>query len=218
MIMKRTATLASLVLGSLLAAGCGPKVTRNPWEGQILPLAKGASWTYNATVVHYDQAVGKEVKTSLEWTTTVVDVLPGDGVTAYIVKGWPSDLITSTGEKPLPTERVLLKSDDGFLWGHDRAATVTHADGWFALPMQDGAQVCPDPSLPYCWAVGEKEGGYELAYRAGPEEEKYLLEPGRGVIKYDYTNSGTTDSVAVSLVKFEPGSPVPDEAKDGATP
>lgn len=207
--MKRTA-IVSLVLGSL--AACGPKVTKNPWQGQVIPLAKGATWTYKATVIHYDQALAKEVKTSLEWKTTVVDVLPGDGVTAYVVKGWPSDLVGSTGEKPAATERTLLKSDDGFLWGKERAASVGNADGWFALPLQDGAQVCPDPSLPYCWAVAEQEGGYQLSYHAGPEDLAYVLEPGRGVVKFDYTNSQTTDQVSVSLVDFAPGSPPPDDA------
>jgi hypothetical protein len=194
------------ILASLaVLAGCGASQKANPWAGQVIPLARGATWTYNATVTHFDDTAAKETKTKLTWTTTVVDVIAGDGVTAYVVKGWLSDLNSSTGEKPVPTEKVLLRSEDGYLWGKDKSASVEHAEGWFAMPLQDGQKVCPDPALTYCWEVAEGDRDYKLSYHAGPESERYVLEPGRGVTQYDYQQAGTTDEVTATLVKFEPG-------------
>jgi hypothetical protein len=198
---------------ALLLGACHSNAKKDdPWAAQIIPLAKGATWTYKATVTHYDDVLFKETSTTISWTTTVVDVIPGDGVTAYVIKGWPSDLIGSTGEKPVPTEKVLLRSEDGFLWGKDKAANVEHAEGWFATPLQDGQKVCPDPSLTYCWEVAEKEKGYQLSYHAGPEEEAYTLEPGRGVTRYDYMQAGTTDQVVAVLTEFKPGKDEPKKA------
>jgi hypothetical protein len=207
----RTRTiLASL----LLVCACHTDRKDDPWAAQIIPLAKGASWTYKATITHFDETAAKETSTTITWTTTVVDVIPGDGVTAYVMKGWPSDLIGSTGNTPVPTEKVLLKSDDGFLWGPPGAktASVEHAEGWFATPLQDGQKVCPDPSLTYCWEVAEKENGYQLEYHAGPEEESYMLQPGKGVTRYDYLQTGTTDQIVAVLTDFKPGQDVPKAA------
>src|SRR4051812_31558422 len=57
-----------------------------------LPLAKGAKWTYSVTVKRFDPDQDKETSKALSWTTEVIDVREANGVTAYRVKGWPSDL------------------------------------------------------------------------------------------------------------------------------
>jgi len=203
----------ALALSLVLFGACHTDSKVSPWATQIIPLSKGASWTYRATLTHFDETQAKETSTTIEWTTTVVDVIPGDGVTAYVMKGWPTDLIGSNGAKPVPSEKILLKSEDGFLWGKAKAANVEHAEGWFATPLQDGQKVCPDPSLTYCWEVAEKENGYQLDYHAGPEEESYTLEPGRGVTRYDYQQTGTTDQVVAVLKDFTPGAPPADAPK-----
>ena len=203
------------ILAALLVVGaCHTDRKDDPWAAQIIPLAKGASWTYRATITHFDETQSKETSTTITWTTTVVDVIPGDGVTAYVMKGWPSDLIGSTGNTPVPTEKVLLRSEDGFLWAPAGAktASVEHAEGWFATPLQDGQKVCPDPSLTYCWEVAEKENSYQLDYHAGPEEESYTLTPGKGVTRYDYLQAGTTDQIVAVLTDFKPGAELPKTA------
>ncbi len=206
MASTRIQRLAVVLLPAALIGACHSNAHKDdPWASQIIPLAKGATWTYRATITHFDDVLFKETTTTISWTTTVADVIPGDGVTAYVMKGWPTDLIGSNGAKPLPTEKVLLRSDDGYLWGKDKTATVEKAEGWFATPLQDGQKVCPEPSLTYCWEVAEKEKGYQLSYHAGPEEESYLLEPGRGVTRYDYMQAGTTDQIVVVLTDFQPG-------------
>jgi len=182
----------------------------NPWATQILPLARGATWTYKATVTHFDETANKEVKTQLTWKTEVVDVIPGQtGIVGYVVKGWLSDLNGAAGATPVPTERILLKSEDGYMWGKDRSPSLETAQGWFALPLQAGGKVCPDPQLTYCWEVSETDKGYALSYHAGPESERYVLEPGRGVTRYDYSQAGTTDEVTAELQSFTPGSTEP---------
>ena len=149
----------------------------------------------------------------------MVDVIPGDGVTAYVMKGWPTDLIGSSGQAPVPSEKVLLRSDDGYLWAPAgaKSASVEHAQGWFATPLQDGQKVCPDPDLTYCWEVAEQPDGYQLRYHAGPEEESYTLQPGRGVTRYDYQQTGTTDQIVAVLEDFVPGQ-LPAPTTEAAAP
>ncbi len=55
------------------------------------------------------------------------------------------------------------------------------------------------------WVVAEQQDGYQLRYHAGPEEESYTLQPGRGVTRYDYQQTGTTDQVVAVLEDFVPG-------------
>jgi hypothetical protein len=60
-----------------------------------LPLHKGAKWTYNVTVKRYDPDTEKEITRTLQWVTEVVDAREADGVTAYRIRGWPTDLETT---------------------------------------------------------------------------------------------------------------------------
>ena len=80
------------VLVALTSGACSSSTKKHQMTMQEmiaadpLPLARGAKWTYDVTVRRFDADADKEVSKSLTWTTEVVDVKPGNGVTAYRVK------------------------------------------------------------------------------------------------------------------------------------
>ena len=96
--MRVNPTTRLCVLVALTSGACSSSTKKHQMTMQEmiaadpLPLARGAKWTYDVTVRRFDADADKEVSKSLTWTTEVVDVKPGNGVTAYRVKGWPSDL------------------------------------------------------------------------------------------------------------------------------
>ncbi|MCX5748600.1 MAG: hypothetical protein NT062_39630 [Proteobacteria bacterium] len=212
---------APLVLGLGLGfAACSSSSTKRPLTTQEmiaadpLPLAKGAKWTYAVTVKRYDVATDKETTSTLEWTTEVLDAHEANGVTAYRVKGWPSDLAEfnrETGQAgPVPSEKTLLRSGNSFLFGAAGAAegaepSLDGAEGWFSWPVIDGQKICPSAEVVYCWRVSSVESGYALSFVTGPDEQTFELEPGTGVARYHYEHHGTINEVDAKLVSFTKG-------------
>src|SRR5690349_1673786 len=81
----------------LAAAACGgqskhPMTPEEMIAADPLPLAKGAKWTYDVSVTRFDPDTDKQVIKNLSWTTEVVDAHESNGVTAFRVKGWLTDL------------------------------------------------------------------------------------------------------------------------------
>src|SRR5215467_11253342 len=107
-------TLACALLAAAACGGAPKRHAMTPEEmlaADPLPLAKGAKWTYDVTVKRFDPDAGKEVSKTLEWTTEVVDAREGNGVTAFRVKGWPTDLALDPADQaPVATERTVLRS------------------------------------------------------------------------------------------------------------
>jgi hypothetical protein len=169
-----------------------------------LPLAKGAKWTYDVTVKRFDPDADKETTKTLQWTTEVVDAHEANGITAYRVKGWPTDL-ASFDEAPVPTERTLLRSNNSFLFGATDQPTLDGAEGWFSWPLVDGQKICPKAQSVYCWQVSAVETGYDLSLYTGPDEQTFELEPNTGVARFHYAHHGTTNEVEAKLVSFEKG-------------
>jgi len=206
--VKHASKSALALVGLIGLAGCphAKTDTTSPEEDlavDLLPLDKGAKWTYRARVLRFDDEAGRETETKLEWTTQVVDVMQG-AVTAYVVKGWPSDLASFEGQ-PQPTERILIRSGDAVLWGREKSAdSVEGAEGWFTEPLQDGQKICPDPGITYCWDVVQRDGAWQLTFHTGPDEEVYRLKRGTGVVYYHYAHHGTTNEVTAELVKYTP--------------
>jgi hypothetical protein len=198
---------AALAIAGLTACAGSKKDGTGPDDDptvDLIPLAKGATWTYKAKILRFDEEAGKETATTLEWKTEVVDV-----VTAYVLKGWPSDL-AAFDTAPVASERVLLRAGDAFLWSRTRDAdTVEGAEGWFTEPLMSGQRICPDPQISYCWDVMQepKEKTWRLSFRTGPDEEIYRLKRGTGVVHYYYAHHGTTNEVSAELVEFTPGAP-----------
>jgi hypothetical protein len=169
-----------------------------------LPLAKGAKWTYNVTVKKFDADANKETTKSLQWTTEVLDAKDANGVTAYRIKGWPTDLATfdAPADQPVPTEKTILRNGNNFLFGASAEPTLDGAEGWFSWPVIDGQKICPSAATVYCWQVAAVETGYTLSYYTGPDEQTFELEPGTGVSRFHYAHHGTTNEVEAKLVSY----------------
>lgn len=171
-----------------------------------LPLAKGAKWTYKVTVTKFDPDTNKETTRQLDWTTEVIDAREGNGITAFRVRGWPTDLATFDGDAtPTPTERTLLRSGNNFLFGTTPEPVLDGAEGWFSWPVIDGQKICPNAEMVYCWQVTAIETGYSFTFYTGPDEQTYELEPGTGVARFHYAHHGTTNEVEAKLASFTKG-------------
>jgi len=171
-----------------------------------LPLAKGATWTYNVTVKRFDVDADKEITRTLEWTTEVVDAKTADGVTAYRVKGWPTDL-ADFDQAPVATEKTILRSGNSFMFGATAEPNVDDAEGWFSWPVIDGQRICTNKKTVYCWQVTAVEAGYALSFYTGPDEQTFELEPGTGIARFHYAHHGTTNEVEAKLVSYAKGPP-----------
>ena len=171
-----------------------------------LPLAKGARWTYDVTMKRFDVDADKETTRKLAWTIEVLDAHEANGVTAYRVKGWPSDLAASEGDAtPVATEKTLLRHGNAFLFGASADPTLEGAEGWFSWPVIDGQKICPNADVVYCWKVSAIDGGYALTYVAGTDQQIYELEPGTGVAGFHFKHQGPANEVEAKLVSYTRG-------------
>lgn len=205
-------TLAFLV--GLMAACSSPAKHQLTMQEMIaadpLPLAKGATWTYDVTVKRFDPDADKEITKTLTWTTQVIGSREANGVTAYRIKGWPTDLASlESGEQPTATEITLLRSGNNFLFAAPSVGedpSLDGATGWFSWPMIDGQKFCPKAEMVYCWQVAATQSGYTLTFYTGPDEQSFDLEPNTGVSHFHYAHHGTTNEVDAKLASFTPGS------------
>jgi hypothetical protein len=171
-----------------------------------LPLAKGAKWTYEVTVKRFDPEADKETTKQMSWTTEVIDAKEGNGVTAFRVRGWPTDLAAlDAGETPVASEKTILRNGNNFLFGASPEPSLDGAEGWFSWPVIDGQKICPSAEMVYCWQVTAVDTGYKLTFYTGPDEQSFELEPGTGVARFHYAHHGTTNEVAARLVEYTPG-------------
>ena len=205
--MTRLITFASaLALAACSSPAKQPMTLEQMIAADPLPLAKGAKWTYNVTIKRYDADSDKESTKTLTWTTEVLDAHESNGVVAFRVKGWPSDLASDPDAvTPVPTERTLLRSGNNFLFGASPEPTLDGAEGWFTWPVIDGQKICPKAEMVYCWRVASVETGYTLSFLTGPDEQTYEIEPGTGVSRFHYAHHGTTDEVEAKLTAYVKG-------------
>ena len=202
---------------AVCAASCSsnskkrPLTTQEMISADPLPLRKGAKWTYAVTVKRFDAEADKETTKTLTWVTEVLDAHEANGVVAYRVKGWPTDLadFNSSGDgtsaAPTATEKTILRSGNNFLFGASPEPTLDGAEGWFSWPVLDGQKICPSAEMVYCWLVSSVETGYALSFYTGPDEQTFEIEPGTGISRFHYAHHGTTNEVEAKLVSYSKG-------------
>lgn len=207
---KRLAFAGAVLLAALPLGGCSspPKKKLLTLQEMItadpLPLAKGSKWTYTVNVKRFDVEANKVNTKTLSWVTEVIDAKEHNGVTAYRVRGWPTDLTDYDGTNavPQPTEMTILRKDNNFLFGTSAEPSLDGATGWFSWPVIDGQKICPSAEMVYCWQVTAVETGYKLSFYTGPDEQSFDLEPGTGVSRFHYAHHGTTNEVEAKLVSY----------------
>ena len=199
------ASSVTLLLASSLGCSSPAKKPMTQQEMVLadpLPLAKGARWTYQVTVKRYDAELDKETTKTMSWVTEVIDAKEANGVTAFRVKGWPTDLADLDQPVPIATEKTILRHGNSFMFGASPEPTLDGAEGWFSWPVIDGQKICPSAEIAYCWRVTALESGYRLSFYTGPDEQSYELEPGTGVSRFHYAHHGTTNEVEAKLVSY----------------
>lgn len=208
--MKTTRCLACAAIA--IASGACSSTQKKPLTraemvtADPLPLAKGSKWTYNVTVRRYDPDADKETTKSLQWTTEVLDAKEANGVTAFRIKGWPTDLAEmDAGAAPVATEKVVLRAGNNFMFGTSTEPTLEGAEGWFSWPIVDGQKICPRAEMVYCWVVSAVDTGYALSFFTGPDEQTFELEPNTGISRFHYAHHGTTNEVEAKLVTYAKG-------------
>lgn len=193
--------MLALVLAG--ACGLGGKKRQLTLQEMVvadpLPLAKGVRWNYLVTIKKFDPDANRETSRQLSWTMEVIDARESNGLTAYRVRGWPSDLVDFE-PTPVATERTVLRSGNTFLFGDSPEPTLDGAEGWFSWPVIDGQKICPRAEMVYCWNVSAVDTGYALSFYTGPDEQTYQIEPGTGISRYRYVHHGTTNEVEARLV------------------
>jgi hypothetical protein len=204
-LVNRFTTLAALVLGACSSPAKQPLTLEQMIAADPLPLAKGAKWTYNVTIKRNDPDTDKDSTKQLTWTTEVTDARDANGITAFRVKGWPSDLASDDAATPVATERTILRSGNNFLFGNSPEPTLDGAEGWFTWPVIDGQKICPKAEVVYCWQVSSVETGYALSFVTGPDEQTFELEPGTGVSRFHYAHHGTINEVEAKLTSYAKG-------------
>jgi hypothetical protein len=198
-------SLACAALGACSSPAKQPMTLEQMIAADPLPLAKGASWTYAVTLKRYDADKDKQTTTALTWKTEVLDAHESNGVTAYRVKGWLTDLADSDTATPVPKERTLLRSGNNFLFGASPEPTLDGAEGWFTWPVIDGQKICPKAEIVYCWQVAAEDNGYSLSFVTGPDEQTFELEPGTGVSRFHYAHHPAIDEVDAKLTAYAKG-------------
>ena len=206
--VKRTIpSVFAVALAACSSPGRQPMTLEQMIAADPLPLAPGAKWTYDVTVKRFDTDTNKEITKTLTWTTEVLDAHEGNGVTAYRVRGWPSDLasIDDNPQTPTPTERTLLRSRNAILFGSTPEPTIDGATGWFRWPVIDGQRICPKTEDVYCWEVSSIADGFAFKYNTGPDEQTFELEPGTGVSRYHFMHHPPINDVDARLTSYTKG-------------
>jgi hypothetical protein len=208
--------LCAALVPLLTVAACSSSSKKRPMTTQEmiaadpLPLAVGSKWTYQVTVKRFDPEAGTETSKQLSWTTEVLDAKEANGVVAYRIKGWPTDLAAldladSGAGAPAASEKIVLRSGNNFMFGTSPEPSLDGAEGWFSWPVIDGQKICPSAEMVYCWQVSAVETGYALLFYTGPDEQTFELEPGTGISRFHYAHHGTTNEVEAKLVSYSKG-------------
>lgn len=140
---------------------------------EAFPLAGGTYWLYRG-VVRLGGEDDKVTETSVSWRMEVTTVIRREGLVAAVVRGFPSELNWSDGEKK-PGESLVIASADGKFYqieGEGTAAglrrlqdpndklrdLLTVGSLFLDLPLREGKKfgeeegVSRDDGM-YCWAV-----------------------------------------------------------------
>jgi hypothetical protein len=162
--------LAALLAGSGLFASAGVDVDLR----QGFPLLPGTQWVYRGYVRSHVEGSTIGRVTGVTWTMSVERTVERDGISAAVVRGFPSDLDWSAGDAK-PRASVLVETRGGkfYLNSQDNVQPVldqiddpkyslgnltTDDDLVFQLPLAAGKKFCDEQAMRredgmYCWVA-----------------------------------------------------------------
>jgi hypothetical protein len=142
---------------------------------QSFPLSPGTSWVYRGFVRSWEEGSTVGKVTAVTWTMSVIRRVERDGVSAAVVKGFPTDLDWSDGHAE-PQLSILVETRDAKFYLHSEWETqsvldqidnpkyplqdLARIDHWFMqLPLATGKRFCDDtgmqrPDGRYCRLTG----------------------------------------------------------------
>jgi hypothetical protein len=142
---------------------------------QSFPLSPGTSWIYRGFVRSWEEGSTVGKVTGVTWTMSVVRVVERDGVSAAVVKGFPTDLDWSDGHAE-PQLSILAETRDGKVYLNSEwdaqsvldqiddpkfpLQDLARADDWLMqLPLATGKRFCDNSEMQrpdglYCWLTG----------------------------------------------------------------
>lgn len=172
----------------------------------------GTSFDYHGVVRWV--ASGVEREQEVDWRSEVIEVIDRGPVVAYVLKGFPADLVWSEGEAvrgdwvviaarraryyaTRATPRLL----DALRSARDVEGLIEPEDLILALPLRDGGTTCKREGDPmHCWTVDALAGGsWRLTYRTNPDTTVIDFTPGVGIVGYAYMHHGTVSEVVLRL-------------------
>lgn len=137
------------------------------------PLAEGAYWVYRG-VVRLGGEGDNVTETNVSWRMEVTKVIRREGLVAAVVRGFPSELDWSDGEKK-PGESLVIASEEGKFYHigedgapaglrllenpHDKLQDLLQGDDLFLdLPLRERKKFCDEEGMArddgmYCWVV-----------------------------------------------------------------
>jgi hypothetical protein len=170
--MRRASSILSLLL-----LGSGLSSLAQPAEDapQSFPLLPGTYWVYRGLVRSWRQGSTIGEVTDVKWTMSVIRIVKRDGVSAIVVKGFPTDLDWSDGHVA-PELSILVETEDEKFYLNGEWSTksvidqidnprfplqeLMRADDWFLqLPLAEGKKFCDAEAMRradgrYCWRTG----------------------------------------------------------------
>lgn len=203
----------------LLLSAC----TQNKPQADF-PLAKGNQWTYAATIKYHDDDIDSVITKQTNWLMEVVDVIPHGKANAFIVKGFPTDLVWYEGKADRGNYLLLVDSNKVYLSNlpPDDSLNIRVKDSKDALtdlktgyniifdfPLVKGKTWGADPEMPqrsdsmYAWVVQNTASLTQAAaikYNTNPDHSIFHFQPGVGITGYQFEHHGTVMSLEMKLI------------------
>jgi hypothetical protein len=203
----------------LLLSAC----TQNKPQADF-PLAKGNQWTYAATIKYHDDDIDSVITKQTNWLMEVVDVIPHGKANAFIVKGFPTDLVWYDGKADRGNYLLLVDSNKVYLSNlpPDDSLNIRVKDSKDALtdlktgyniifdfPLVKGKTWGADPEMPqrsdsmYAWVVQNTASLTQAAaikYNTNPDHSIFHFQPGVGITGYQFEHHGTVMSLEMKLI------------------
>lgn len=203
----------------LLLSAC----TQNKPQADF-PLAKGNQWTYAATIKYHDDDIDSVITKQTNWLMEVVDVIPHGKANAFIVKGFPTDLVWFEGKADRGNYLLLVDSNKVYLSNlpPDDSLNIRVKDSKDALtdlktgyniifdfPLVKGKTWGADPDMPqrsdsmYAWVVQNTASLTQAAaikYNTNPDHSIFEFKPGVGITGYQFEHHGTVMSLEMKLI------------------